>query len=378
MASVSSHAFFIVEYGALNMEKIKLVSDYMEGCCPEILKRFSDINMEKNSGYGTDVYSESARQKIRAACEAPDAAIYFLVGGTQTNETVISSVLRSYEGVLAADTGHVNTHEAGAIEHGGHKVLTLPAVDGKISAAMVEDYMKVFFADANHEHEVAPGMIYISQPTEYGTLYTLSELTELRKVADRYELKVFVDGARLGYGLAAARYDSEHGSTLAAPDDAVDLPALARLSDVYYIGGTKVGALFGEAVVFPHGDIVPHFYTITKQHGAMLAKGWLTGIQFDTLFSDDRYVTISMNAIACARKIRNMLLDCGYELYIDSPTNQIFPVVTDDFAAKLSETVDYGFMNSLPGGKQVIRFCTSWATPEDDVDRLSEIIRALA
>lgn len=360
------------------MEKIKFVSDYMEGCCPEILKRLSEINFEKNPGYGTDTYSKSAKKKIRSACQAPDAAIYFLVGGTQTNETVISSVLRSYEGVLAADTGHVNTHEAGAIEHGGHKVLTLPAVDGKISAAMVEDYMKVFFADANHEHEVAPGMIYISQPTEYGTLYSLTELESLRAAADRYDLKLFVDGARLGYGLAAALYDRENGSTLSVPDDAVDLPALARLTDVFYIGGTKVGALFGEAVVFPHGDLVPHFYTITKQHGAMLAKGWLTGLQFDTLFSDDRYVKISMNAITCARKIRDTLLECRYDLYIDSPTNQIFPVVTDDFAAKLSETVDYGFMNSLPGGKQVIRFCTSWATSEEDIESLLEVIRALA
>ena len=359
------------------MEKIKLVSDYMEGCCPEILKRLSDINFEKNTGYGLDKYSESAREKIRAACEAPDAAIYFLVGGTQTNETVISTVLRSYEGVLAADTGHVNTHEAGAIEHGGHKVLTLPAVNGKISAAAVEDYMKVFFADANHEHEVAPGMIYISQPTEYGTLYTLTELMELRAIADRYDLKLYVDGARLGYGLAAAAFDRENGSPLSAPDDAVDLPALARLSDVFYIGGTKVGALFGEAVVFPHGDIVPHFYTITKQHGAMLAKGWLTGIQFDTLFTDGLYITISMNAIARAREIRYTLLKYGYELYIDSPTNQIFPVVTDEFAAKLSESVDYGFMNSLPGGRKVIRFCTSWATPKEDVERLGEVIRAL-
>lgn len=354
----------------------KFVSDYMEGCTPEILKRLSQINLEKNTGYGEDVYSESARAKIRKACNAPDAAIYFLAGGTQTNETVISSVLRPYEGVLAAETGHVNTHEAGAIEHGGHKVLTLPEKDGKISASSITKYMKLFYGDANHTHEVAPGMIYISQPTEYGTLYTRSELAEIRSAADKYGLRLFVDGARLGYGIAAQKIDSasEKEDFSIRPEDAVDLQTLASLADVFYIGGTKVGALFGEAVVFPKGDLVPHFYTITKQHGAMLAKGWITGIQFDTLFTDDLYLRISSSAVRTARRIRQALLSKGYSLYIDSPTNQIFPIVTKEQAEDLKQFVQYGFMNELEDGRLVIRFCTSWATRMEDVEELISML----
>ncbi|XME03861.1 threonine aldolase family protein [Lachnospiraceae bacterium C1.1] len=336
------------------------VSDYMEGAHPSILKRMTEINMEKNSGYGRDPYSESAKEKIRKECKIDDAEIYFLIGGTQTNETIISSVLRPYEGVIAADTGHIATHEAGAIEHGGHKVITLKGHDGKISAEDVANYMTFFEKDLNNEHEVAPGMIYISNPTEYGTLYSHDDLRKLRETADKYGLKIFLDGARLGYALAA--------------DESLTIADIASLVDVFYIGGTKVGALFGEAVVFPKPGLVPHFYTITKQHGAMLAKGWLLGLQFDALFTDGIYKDISANAIKMARKIRKALLEKGYELYIDSPTNQIFPIVTEEQAAEFDKNAKYGFMETLPDGRMVIRFCTSWATKEEDTDKLIELL----
>ena len=235
----------------------QFVSDYMEGAHPKILEKLLETNMEKTDGYGLDPYSESAREKIRKAVGAPEAEIYFLAGGTQTNETVISSVLRPYEGVIAANTGHVNTHEAGAIEHGGHKVLTIAGEEGRLSAEKIRLWAEKFLSDANHEHEVAPGMVYISHPTEYGTLYTKEELTKIREVCLHYGMKLFLDGARLGYGLAA------EGTDLSLKD-------IAALTDVFYIGGTKVGALFGEAVVFPKPGLVPHFYTITKQHGARI------------------------------------------------------------------------------------------------------------
>lgn len=336
------------------------VSDYMEGCHPSLLKLLEETNFNKTSGYGLDPYSERARGKIQKECGTPDAKVYFMVGGTQTNETVISSVLRPYEGILAADTGHINTHEAGAIEHGGHKVLTLPGEHGKISAEAVRRYMEFFFCDANHEHEVAPGMIYISQPTEYGTIYSIEELEALRRAADDFGLKLFADGARLGYAMAA--------------DSSITLSRMARLSDVFTIGGTKVGALFGEAVVFPKGELVPHFYTITKQHGAMLAKGWLLGLQFDGLFTDGLYVTIADHAVRNARRIREALIAKGYELYIDSPTNQIFPVVSKQRAEELKKEVEYGFMETLSDGRLVIRFCTSWATQDSDTDALIAIL----
>ena len=339
----------------------QFVSDYMEGAHPKILEKLLETNMEKTDGYGLDPYSESAREKIRKAVGAPEAEIYFLAGGTQTNETVISSVLRPYEGVIAADTGHVNTHEAGAIEHGGHKVLTIAGEEGRLSAEKIRLWAEKFLSDANHEHEVAPGMVYISHPTEYGTLYTKEELTKIREVCLHYGMKLFLDGARLGYGLAA------EGTDLSLKD-------IAALTDVLYIGGTKVGALFGEAVVFPKPGLVPHFYTITKQHGAMLAKGRITGIQFDVLFTDDLYEKIGAHAVRLARRIREALLKKGYELYIDSPTNQIFPIVTKEKAKALEEQVQYSFMEELDDGRLVIRFCTSWATRPEDVEELVRLL----
>ena len=248
-------------------------SDYMEGGHPEILKRLIETNMEKTPGYGTDRYCESARRKILEACGCPEGEVFFLAGGTQTNMTVIASMLRPYQGVVAADTGHISVHEAGAIEASGHKVLTVPGVQGKLMAEDLEAYMKKYYADETHEHMVWPGMVYISHPTEYGTLYTEEELKRLRCICDTYQMPLFLDGARLGYGLMAGGTD-------------VTLKVIAKYCDVFYIGGTKVGALFGEAVVLPKKDRIPHFFTMIKQRGALMAKGRILGIQSDSLFTD--------------------------------------------------------------------------------------------
>ncbi len=339
----------------------QFVSDYMEGATPEILDALIHTNMEKTAGYGCDPYCESARAKIRAACEAPDAEVHFLVGGTQTNETVISTLLRPWQGVLAVESAHINTHEAGAIEHGGHKVLTVPGVEGKLTGDAVRAYVEVFFADANHEHEVEPGMVYISQSTEYGTLYTRAELEELRAVCDEFNLPLFIDGARLGYALTATGNDAT-------------LADIARIADVFYIGGTKVGALFGEAVVFPKPGLVPRFYTLTKQHGAMLAKGRILGIQFDVLFTDGLYERIARQANVCADRIRAALIERGYTLFMPSTTNQVMVEVTPKRAEELAKDVEYGFMETLPNGNIVIRFCTSWATRDEDVDELISLL----
>lgn len=340
---------------------LKFVNDYCEGAHQNILDAILKTNLEKITGYGLDVYSGSAKTKIRKACGKPEAEVFFLVGGTQTNETVISSVLKPYQGVIAANTGHINTHEAGAIEHGGHKILALKAYNGKISAKQIWEYDEKFQADINNEHEVAPGMVYISQPTEYGTLYSLSELKEIRRACDEIGLVLYIDGARLGYALAC-------------DDNDAGLFDIADIADVFTIGGTKCGALMGEAVVFTKPNLVSHFYTITKIHGAMLAKGWLLGISFDVLFTNDLYTKICRNAIEEASRIREALYTNGYDIYIDSPTNQIFPVVTPQKAKELSEHVEYSFMETLDDGRQVIRFCTSWATSKEDVDELIKIL----
>ena len=253
---------------------ISFENDYSEGTHEEILRRLEEVNKEGITGYGNDSYCESAKEKIRQACKCPEADIYFLVGGTQTNQTVIDSVLQSYEGVIAAETGHVASHEAGAIEASGHKVLTLPQLEGKIQPKDVADYLNQFYSDGNHEHMVFPGMVYISHPTEYGTLYTRGELAELSDICQQYHIPLYLDGARLGYGLAVEDTD-------------VIMEDIAEYCDIFYIGGTKVGAFCGEAVVFTKENAPRHFVTLIKQHGALLAKGWFLGVQFDTLFTDD-------------------------------------------------------------------------------------------
>mgnify|MGYP000111709287 FL=1 len=337
--------------------KLSFSSDYMEGAHPEILRRLLETNMEKTNGYGLDPYSESAKEKIRAACNCPDAEVYFLVGGTQTNATVIDALLRSYQGVLAPESGHINTHEAGAIEFGGHKVLTLRQKNGKITAEQIREALDAYNNDANHDHMVLPGMVYISQPTEYGTIYSLDELRNISKVCRENRIPLYVDGARLAYALAC-------------PENDVTLRDLAELCDVFYIGGTKCGALFGEAVVIPRPGTIPHFFTIIKQHGALLAKGRLLGLQFDTLFTDGLYEKIGQIAIDSAARIRSALRDNGYQIYTETPTNQIFVLIDDDLMQRLSEKVNFGFWEKYDENHTVIRFATSWATAEEDVNQL--------
>ncbi len=336
-------------------------NDYMEGAHPLILQRLVETNMEKTSGYGEDEYCESAKEKIREACHCPQAEIYFIAGGTQTNATVIDALLHSYEGVLAADTGHISSHEAGAIERGGHKVLTLPQELGKLDAGSIEDYLTVFFQDGNHAHMVQPGLVYLSHPTEYGTLYTKAELKKIYSVCRKYKLPLFIDGARLGYGLMAEGTD-------------VTLEVIADNCDVFYIGGTKVGALFGEAVVITKADLIKHFFTTIKQHGALLAKGRLLGLQFDTLFSEGLYFEIAQHAIVMAQKMKAGFIEKGYSLYFDSPTNQQFIVLENKKMAELAQKVSFSFWEKFDENHTVVRFATSWATLEADVDQLIEIL----
>ncbi len=336
-------------------------SDYMEGAHPLILQRLIETNMEKTPGYGSDYYCESAKDKIRKACNCTDAEIHFLVGGTQTNATVIKALLRSYEGVLAADTGHISVHEAGAIEAGGHKVLALPHKTGKISAEAVENYIDVFNKDANRAHMVKPGMVYISHPTEYGTLYSKEELKKLSSVCKKHKIPLFLDGARLGYGLMAG-------------DSDVTLEYIAKNCDVFYIGGTKVGALFGEAVVITRPNLIENFFTIIKQQGALLAKGRILGIQFDTLFSNNLYFEISKHAIDMAEKLKNGFAEKGYKFYLESTTNQQFIILDNKKMEELSKTVSFGFWETLDESHTVVRFATCWATQESDVDQLLELL----
>ena len=355
--------------------KISFSSDYTKGAHPRILERLTETNFEQIDGYGTDDYCKSAADKIREACGAKDADVFFLVGGTQTNQTIIDMLLEPYEGVVAAQTGHVAAHEAGAIEFSGHKVLTLPSIPeesgeaeaihsdqiGKIRATDLEKLLKDFYADDNHEHMVFPGAVYISHPTEYGTLYSKAELEELSAICKKYEIPLFLDGARLGYGLMSSRTD-------------VTLQDIARLVDAFYIGGTKVGALFGEAVVFPGKVPTKHPVPIIKQHGALLAKGWLLGLMFDTLFTDNLYMDISRNAIDKAEKLRAELVKKGYKLFIDSPTNQQFILLDDDRLKELSEHVRYGFWEKFDDTHTIIRLATDWATTDEDIEELMKYL----
>lgn len=342
--------------------QLAFASDYMEGAHPAILKKLEETNLIKSAGYGLDEYSETAREKIRKACNAPEAEVHFLVGGTQTNATVIGALLASYQGVIAAETGHVSSHEAGAIEAGGHKVLTIPQTGGKISAEKVEEVLNTFKEDGNRDHMVMPGMVYISQPTEYGTLYNRQELEALSKVCHSNGIPLYLDGARLAYALACSVND-------------VTLEDIAACCDAFYIGGTKCGALFGEAVVFPKPGLIPHFFTIIKQHGALLAKGRILGIQFDVLFENDLYEHIGEPAIAAADKIREGLKENGIELYLDAPTNQVFCVLDNAFMEKLAQKVEFSFWEKKDETHTVIRFATSWATTMEDVDELIKWIK---
>ena len=341
--------------------RLSFTSDYMEGAHPEILKRLTETNLLKTTGYGLDEFSEAARDKIRDACEAPEADVYFLVGGTQANATMIDAFLRPYQGVIAAKTGHISGHEAGAIEAGGHKVLELPHHDGKLEAEDIKECIKRYQDVDNRDHTVMPGMVYISHPTEYGTLYSLSELKDISEICRAYDIPLYLDGARLAYALAC-------------PENDVTLPDLAKLCDAFYIGGTKCGALFGEAVVIPQHDRIPHLFTIIKQHGALLAKGRIAAIQFETLFTSDLYSRIGETAIKAADRIRKALEEKGYVSPISSPTNQIFVTLEDKKASELKEKAQLGFWEKPDDKHTVLRIVTSWATEDEDVDRLIDIL----
>jgi len=335
--------------------------DYTEGAHPKILEALTRTNMEQTKGYGEDAHCENARRLIREACKYPDMEVHFLVGGTQTNTTVIASILRPYQGAVCADKGHIAGHETGAIEATGHKVLTLPTADGKITATQVRALVEAHWTDATHEHQPQPAMVYISHPTETGLLYTKKELEDLRAVCDEKRLPLFLDGARLGYGLSSEETD-------------VTLPDLARLCDVFYIGGTKVGALFGEAVCFPNTSLCSDFRYSIKQRGGMLAKGRLLGIQFETLFTDGLYFDISRHADVQAMRIRDTFKKAGCPFLYDSMTNQQFPILSPALFEKLSRRFTFSNWGEMPEGSAV-RFATSWATLPEAVDALIEEVR---
>ena len=338
---------------------ISFENDYIQGAHPEVLKRLTETNLEPLSGYGTDPYCESAREKIRRECGCPEAEIHFLVGGTQTNAVVIDAMLKGFEGVAAADTGHVAVHEAGAVEYTGHKVLTIPHHSGKIDPGELKEYLEGFYQDANHEHMVFPGMVYLSHPTELGTLNSRKELEEISHICREYEIPLFLDGARLGYGLMSSDTD-------------VTLQDVAQLCDVFYIGGTKVGALCGEAVVFPE-KAPRHFLTSVKQHGALLAKGRLLGIQFDTLFTDNLYFDISRHAIERAEELKRVLQEKGCTFAWESPTNQQFVILEDSTVRRLKEHVVFSFWEKADETHTVVRFVTSWATRKEEIEELSRM-----
>ena len=337
------------------------VCDYNTGCHPAILRELVLTNMEPTRGYGNDRFCASAAEKIKKAFSCPDAQVEFLVGGTQTNQVVISSMLSQTDGVVSAATGHVNAHESGAIEITGHKVISLPQHDGKLCAGEVRDYFELFYGDENHDHMVYPGMVYISFPTEYGTLYSLKELEDLKAVCTDYSVPLFIDGARLGYGLMSPECDVK-------PED------IARIADVFYVGGTKVGALCGEAVVFTHGNRPARFTGLKKQRGALLAKGRLLGIQFDVLFTDNLYFRIAGNAVERAMDVKRLLSDRGFEFLLNSPTNQQFVILEDGFYRNLSQKVGIEFWEKTDATHTAVRFATSWATTEKDILELERIL----
>ena len=336
---------------------ISFECDYNNGAHPQVLKHLVETNLEPTLTYGFDCYSEQAKVKIKAFCKAPKADVFFLVGGTQTNATVIDGMLRSYEAVITVPTGHIAIHEAGAIEACGHKVITIEKSE-KLSAQALKDYMEWFMNDESRDHLAQPGMVYISLPTEYGTLYTTGEIEAIERVCHEYGLSLFIDGARLGYALASSKE--------------ITLSWLARHCDAFYIGGTKVGALCGEAVVFTKNNRPPHFMTSVKKRGALLAKGRLLGIQFDTLFTDDLYFKISRHAIDMAERVKEIIREKGWKVYMDSPTNQQLILMTEEEMDKLGKTVIFDRWGIYDDTHTIVRLATSWSTTEEDIAVLAE------
>ena len=342
---------------------IRLESDYTQGATPEIIERLVETNMEMTPGYGVDKYCMSAAEKIRAEIKMPSADVHFIVGGTQTNMLFISSALRPHQGVMCAVTGHINAHETGAVEATGHKVIALESEDGTLTAQQIKETLDNHYADETHEHIVQPAMVYVSFPTENGTLYSKAQLAAISELCRERDIPLYLDGARLGYGLMCDKND-------------LTISDIASLCDAFYIGGTKVGALFGEALVITNDKYKKDFRYMEKQKGAMLAKGRLLGLQFDTLFTDGLYYKISAHAAALAKKIRSAFEEKNIPLYYDSPTNQQFPILTDEQMKKLGEDFAYSYWCKV-GDKHAVRFCTSWATKEEDVDKLIEAIKRL-
>lgn len=340
-------------------------NDYSEGCHEKVLQKLIETNLEQTPGYGTDEYCLSAARKIKAACGREDLDVHFLVGGTQANLTVIDAALRPHQGVLCAVSGHINVHETGAVEATGHKVLPLPSQDAKVTAAQIEAAVKAHREDDSFEHTVQPKMVYISNPSELGTLYSLNELEELSDVCHKNGLYLFLDGARMGYGLAAKDYD-------------VTLADIARLCDVFYIGGTKVGALFGEAVVIGNSELKSDFRYMIKQHGGMLAKGRLLGVQFDALFTDGLYFEISRHAIKMADQLRTCFDSLGVRYLVPGITNQVFPILSDDLLAELSKKFMFTEMERVDENHRCVRFCTSWASRQENMDALCEELKRLS
>ena len=334
--------------------------DYAEGAHPEILKRLSETNFEQLDGYGCDPYTERAKRKILEACACPEGEVHLLVGGTQTNATVIAALLRDCEGAVAVQTAHINVHEAGAVEYTGHKVMTLPQHVGKMDAGELEAFLAACAADVNKDHMVWPGLVYISLSTEYGTIYSRAELAELHEIANNYGLPLFIDGARLGYALASPAID-------------YTLADLKDLCDVFYIGGTKVGALCGEAVVFTK-QAPKHFFTTIKQHGALLAKGRLLGVQFDTLFTNNLYGRIAQNAIDRAQEMVAVLKEKGIPFFLETPTNQQFVILENTYMEALAERVGFDIWEPFDPTHTVVRFATSWATTPVQIQLLKELL----
>lgn len=336
--------------------------DYMRGAHPEVMRRLVETNLVQTPGYGADEYTARAQEKILSACGLKEGRVLFLAGGTQTNATVLDSILAGHEGVLAAETAHINVHEAGAVEATGHKVLTLPSHEGKVDAGELKRWIDDFYRDETYEHMVAPGALYITYPTELGTLYSLAELEAIKDACSKAGILLYLDGARLGYGLAAEGAD-------------VTLADIARLCDVFYIGGTKVGALFGEAVVITRADIFKPAMTLIKRRGALMAKGRLIGLQFETLFTDDLYLKLSRHAVERAMQLKDVFIKAGYALYMNSPTNQQFFMLPNEVIDRLKQTATFELWG--PRGEHVtpVRFVTDWATTQEDID---ELARALA
>ena len=340
---------------------ISFECDYNNGAHPKVLENLVKYNHAKPTPYGFDEFSERAKARIREAIGMPEAQIFFLTGGTQTNATTIDSMLYQYEGVICVGSGHINVHEAGAVEFTEHKIITIPDTNGKMEARVLNKYLNDFMHDGNRDHAVHPGLVYITFPTELGTIYSARELEDIHKVCQDYNIPLYIDGARLGYGLMAEGCD-------------ISLPYLARHCDVFYIGGTKIGALCGEAVVFTNRPAHKHFFSIQKQHGAVIAKGALIGLQFEALFTDKLYFKLARHAIDMAMQMKQVFKDKGYDFWIDSPTNQQFIIMSDAKVDELSQHMEFTHWGPADSHHTICRFVTSWATSEEDIEELKRLL----